>query len=197
MIDINQNKMDRNNNRVSTRTSAVSDVVPLRRGRPRGRPRKSTEKSEEPVENNGSGFNGVGLTDLRKRGRPRHNEPSLGDITLRSAGRPPKSSSKDQMFHSNSSGQHDQCPSFLRAPFSEITNLRYTINHQGNIPENTPGRDNHHMDVSDASRESSSFARTPLSVMTNQKLSSSRRSNLGKENIIQTAESINNNEATN
>ncbi|KAL1811388.1 hypothetical protein ACET3Z_021453 [Daucus carota] len=78
MIDANQNETNQNDDIFGTRTSAISDVVPPRRGRPRGRPRKVTEKSQETVKNNGSGSDVVGLTDLRKRGRPRHNELSIG-----------------------------------------------------------------------------------------------------------------------
>ena len=53
MIDANQNETNQNDDIFGTQTSAVSDVVPPRRGRPRGRPRKVTEKSQETVKNNG------------------------------------------------------------------------------------------------------------------------------------------------
>ena len=51
----------------------------------------------------------------------------LGDTTLRKAGRPPNSSSKEQTNHSILSGEQEQCPSYPRTPFSDITNLNCMI----------------------------------------------------------------------
>ncbi|KAL1815245.1 hypothetical protein ACET3Z_017819 [Daucus carota] len=155
-----------------------SSIMKRKRGRPKGN-----------LDNSGSGSGAVVLMDVRKRGRPRHDQPITGDTTLRTAGRPPNSSSKEQTNHSRNSGEQEQCPSYSRTPFSDITNLNY---HHNNGTGNTPGRDMRHANANDAAAELSQFARIPLSVMTNQKLSLSRQSNFGKENIIQTAQSINN-----